>query len=722
MGANRQAEKLRIERGPNYYSLEVQGKANEPICVAGVLNRAREFLKLPFEASLDEIVERLDGNAPRVAVITGSPDHPAHVMDHETVLKAAASIWIRGGVPFVFGVPVMCDGTAQSTPGMCYSLASRNLVSAMVINQMESQLYHGAFVIQGCDKTPSAIVNALASLDRTRQARGEAPVFATFAPAHVLRGGEIPGDLKKDLFGLASQADAKGYPDIGEDLRHVCAHIHQCTTNQAFQGILIRATQVRLLTRARHKELEKRLAACTCHEKGGICAFNGTGNSSRFLTAAMGLVHPTLELLTEPPTFAQVDEAIEVLLSVCNNPKYSVSNIVRKNIENAVRAHSTLGGSTNIMMHLVSSMIYTGCPFGILDYDRIRRKVRIPDLFNYSLTEGRDIFALAQQYREGLIQGIETVFYELKRNGVPVTEDAPTMAGMTWGDRLKKGKLLSADRLNENPILLSKPRRSNSGVDVLKGNFFDSAVVKISGMPEEQLDEFDEKVAVVLYFESEEQAVAQLLNIRILDIVMQAKNLGRETLLQLYHHNLREKPMGLFKSLSKRKLFRLLLEEGGLRLAIIIAGQGPQAYGMPEMFTPMHHINHNKRLKKIATLISDGRYSGVSYGAAIGHVTPEAINRGGILYLQTGDLVHLQLRKRRITLLDAKAFNKGALRKYEGDLAKARSKEGNKRLKRLAKRLLSIDPSNRMSNVTDAAHGVVPNEVWEQAERLRKAK
>ena len=51
---------------------------------------------------------------------------------------------------------------------------------------------------------------------------------------------------------------------------------------------------------------------------------------------------------------------------------------------------------------------------------------------------------------------------------------------------------------------------------------------------------------------------------------------------------------------------------------------------MPEMFTAMQHINSNHKLKRLAVLISDGRYSGVTYGAAIGHVTPEAWNGGGL--------------------------------------------------------------------------------------------
>ncbi|MER3485154.1 MAG: dihydroxy-acid dehydratase, partial [Chloroflexota bacterium] len=106
----------RIANPVNPYRDGVQGKANEPITVAGLLDRA--YREVGDEAlpdwSLEAIVERLDENAPRIAIIGGSSDHPAHVMDPGTVARAALRIWRNGGVPFSFSVPVLCDGTAQS--------------------------------------------------------------------------------------------------------------------------------------------------------------------------------------------------------------------------------------------------------------------------------------------------------------------------------------------------------------------------------------------------------------------------------------------------------------------------------------------------------------------------------------------------------------------------------------------------------------------------------
>ena len=121
-------------KGHNPYQEQVQGKANEPITVAALLDRARSLPGVPRRpVSLGDIYDRLENNSPRVAIICGSSDHPAHIMDEEVKLRFAASIWGQGGVPFSFGVPVLCDGTAQSNIGMSYSLNSRNLLSGIFV-------------------------------------------------------------------------------------------------------------------------------------------------------------------------------------------------------------------------------------------------------------------------------------------------------------------------------------------------------------------------------------------------------------------------------------------------------------------------------------------------------------------------------------------------------------------------------------------------------------
>jgi dihydroxyacid dehydratase/phosphogluconate dehydratase len=161
----------------------------------------------------------------------------------------------------------------------------------------------------------------------------------------------------------------------------------------------------------------------------------------------------------------------------------------------------------------------------------------------------------------------------------------------------------------------------------------------------------------------------------------------------------------------------MMVREDILKLAVIISGQGPEAFGMPEMFTPMQHINANRELRRLVTLISDGRYSGVTYGAAIGHVTPEAVKGGGMLYLRTGDIVHLALGKGRIDLLDLASLRSGRLAPYPNDLATERADLGRERTERILERRRLIAASNRLTSVTDAAHGVVPLDIAQEATR-----
>jgi dihydroxy-acid dehydratase len=709
----------RIHNPVNPYRDNVQGKANEPICVAGLLDRSKQILGSSYEGpapdwTLDEIYNRLEENAPRIAIIGGSPDHPAHIMDFQTSSRAAVRIWQNGGVPFYFSTPVMCDGTAQSNQGMSYSLQSRNAVAQMVVNQLEAHSYHGAFVIQGCDKQPLGVVSALAHLDRIRRYRDEAPFFATFAPAHVLQGGTIPADLFAELEQVAQTAEGQGATDVADDLRDAMAYILQCSSNTAFQGVLERAVDRGIISKTAHKQYEQRLAVATCDGKGGVCAFNGTGNSSRHLVAGLGLVHPAVELLTAPPTQEQVNKAVDSLAAMINNPAFGAANVMAANIRNAIRIHSASGGSTNLIMHLVAAMLYGGYRFSLWDLDRIHHEHPVPDLFDYSLTQGRDIFALATQCCSGNSRGMETLFYELLQNGVPMDVDAPTVTGTTWRERLADQELLSAGHVKENPIILSVPRRPFSGVDVLTGNFFESAVVKISGMTTSQLDEFDKKVAFVLYYENEDDANRSLLDSHLLEKVKRARSFAGESLLAVLRHNAPHHYED-WHGLDYDSLFDRMVEHGVLKISVVISGQGPTAFGMPEMFTPMQHINANRNLKRLATLISDGRYSGVTYGAAIGHMTPEASQGGGILYLQTGDLLYLHLRERQIQFIEEKAFHSGKLESSFEPIKAVRSHLAEQRLSAIRTRQRQVAASNRMTGHTDAANGVVPLCVFEEA-------
>jgi hypothetical protein len=233
-------------------------------------------------------------------------------------------------------------------------------------------------------------------------------------------------------------------------------------------------------------------------------------------------------------------------------------------------------------------------------------------------------------------------------------------------------------------------------------------------MPDAQLDEFDTKLAIVLYFENEDEANRMLLDDHYLDSVKSNEAITREDLLRIYENNSKRQADPGVTSLLRAELFDHLLRERIVKFAVVISGQGPEGYGMPEMFTPMQHVNANRHLKKLAMILTDGRYSGVSYGAAIGHITPEAKRGGGILYLQTGDIIQSNLRARSVTLIDRDVLREsGEIVIYTSGLTAERRELGAERLRRINRRLLDIAPTNRMRDVTDAAHGVVPEAVAE---------
>ena len=494
-------------------------------------------------------------------------------------------------------------------------------------------------------------------------------------------------------------------------------YVLQCSSNQAFQGILMRAVQLRLISKSTHKAIEKELAVNTCDSQGGICAFYGTGNSSRMAISALGLVHPCVEFLLGPPTQEEVRKTTKGLFSMLQKPEFSVSNILAKNIENTVRVHCCTGGSTNLVKHLVAAMIYAGYNFNLFDYQRIRNAFPIPDLFDYSATDGRDIYTLAQHCRAGKVRGVESILKALADNEVPVSLMSPTVTGTTWKSRMELKKGLDPAEVKDNPVILAHPRRAVSGIDVLRSNFFESAVLKVSGFSEEQIREFDEKVFYVMYYESEDEANRGLVDANISNALKQQKSLSKEAILAMAATNRTEDDPSLedIRTLNRSKLFDLMIDCNLFKVAVVISGQGPEAFGMPEMFTPMQHINSNQQLRKMAIFLSDGRFSGVTWGAAIGHITPEAMKGGNLLYLKTGDMLRLQLGLKRVEMLDPQMVRNGRLVAYTGSLDRERYVLGAQRLQRMEKRREMISPTNRLENVTDASRGVVPDRVAKQA-------
>ena len=698
---------LFVEEAYNPYRSCIQGLSNEPITVRALLARAEtltaddpDFAGLG-DYSLATIVERLATNRPRICIIQGSPDHPAHLADHEHALRAAARVWQNGGVPFTFGIPVICDGTAQSNIGQSYSLASRNHTAMAVNINFEGHSYHAAYVMSGCDKTPTGILAGLAAADRARRepARGTAPVWAVFVPAHVLKGGTIPKATRAKLAAIQERAIAAGDPQLAADIEENTRYILQCSSGEAFLGQLNRAVGRGVVERSEADRLLDELAAATCDEKGGICAFNGTGNSSRTLVSALGFVPRGAELLIAEPELSLVESSVDTLFRLINKPEYAVCEILAANYANAVRIHGATGSSSNLMLHMPAVMRHAGFDVTLFDYARVRDAHPVPDIFAHSLTEGRDTWVLACQNKAGQNAGLESIVKVLDDLGVPMDLDAPTVTGKTWGERIAALPVaVSPDLPEERSVIRTKPIRAISGTDVLRGNFFSSCTLKLAGMATEQVRRFDGRVFLVRHYENETDCNHELQSTDLVETLCRTMDLPERLTDRLREVNGGDVGDDLAQMVTK----------GTLAFAFVIAGQGPKAFGMPEMFAPSAYLRHQGILERTSILMTDGRYSGVTKGACIGHVTPEAYEGGGIGALVTGDLLWVRLGERRIDLLDPEAFLAGRLEPMAEAPFPERTALVAERQARMERRKWQVAACSWIDDTTSAEKGVVP--------------
>ncbi len=705
---------LVIDEKFNPFRSCIQGLANEPITVRALLRRADDYLcdEPGFaglgDYSLDAIVERLATNRPRICIIQGSPDHPAHLYDYEHALRAAARVWQNGGVPFTFGIPVICDGTAQSNIGQSYSLASRNHTAMAVNINFEGHSYHAAYVMSGCDKTPTGILSGLAAADRARREpeRGAAPVWAIFVPAHVLRGGSIPKRTRQALQRIQEAARQAGDPQLADDIEENCHYILQCSSDEAFLGQLNRAVGHGIVTRDDADQILNELAAATCDERGGICAFNGTGNSSRTLVSALGFVPPGAELLMDGPATDVVFRNVDHLFRMLNQPEYAVCEILAKNYANAVRIHNATGSSSNLMLHMPCVMRHAGFDVSLFDYEKVREAHHVPDIFAHSLTEGRDTYVLAQQAHEGLHRGMESIYKVLVNLGVPMDLDAPTVAGLTWRERIADlAEPVSPALPQERSVIRIAPVREISGTDILRGNFFSSCTLKVAGMATERVRRFDGRVFVVRYFEDEAACNHELQSNDLVATLCASLDLPPRLLAALCRVN----------GGDPGNTLQQMVQQGTIAFAFVIAGQGPKAFGMPEMFAPSANLRHHGVLERTSMLITDGRYSGVTKGACVGHVTPEAHEGGAIGALVSGDLLWVRLSERRIDFVDVEAFLDGKLEPAGGVPVAARDALVAERRARTEARKRQVAASSWLDHVSSAEYGVVPESVHRRA-------
>ncbi len=370
-------------------------------------------------------VSRSQLEKPFIGVFTSFSDLiPGHIGMRELERAIENGVHSGGGVPFLIGIPGICDGIAMGHPGMKYSLASRELIADSVETVAKANALDGIVLLTNCDKITPGMLMASARLDLPA-------IVVTAGPMHSGRHQGRRLDLVHDTF------EAVGLYQAGK------------------------------LSRCEVEALE--MEACP---GPGSCQGLFTANTIACLTEAMGMSLPgcatALAGMSKKRRIAF--ESGRQIVSLIQK-KISAKKIINRNsIENAIRVDLALGGSTNTVLHLMAIAKEAGVELPLELFDRLSRST--PNITR--------IRPAGDHMMEDLewAGGIPAVLYRLKK----YLKDNQTTSARNLKQIIKK-----PDYLDDAVIRpLTDPYSQEGGIAILFGNLApEGAVVKQSAVSEQ---------------------------------------------------------------------------------------------------------------------------------------------------------------------------------------------------------------------------------------------
>lgn len=335
----------------------------------------------------------------------------------------------------------------------------------------------------------------------------------------------------------------------------------------------------------------------------GACTFLGTASTMQCMAEALGMALPGSALV--PATMRDILEYARLAgrkIMELAEKEITPSQIMTLGaFKNAIVIHSAIGGSTNAIIHLPSIAREAGLSLPMEWFDQINHKV--PHLCNIN-PSGRH---LTESF--WFAGGIPMVQWMLKDY---LDLDVMTVTGRTLGENLEMiqrdgffernlGYLHNYGLEREDVIFPLEKVKENGSVAILKGNIApEGSVIKYSACTEEMRAH----KGTARVYDSEEAAHD--------DVVAGKINPGD---------------------------------------ILVIRYEGPRGSGMPEMLMTTEAIVCDKALNGTVSLVTDGRFSGATRGAAIGHVSPEAARGGPLAYVRTGDIIAYDVEKRQLNVV-----------------------------------------------------------------------
>mgnify|MGYP000380080106 FL=1 len=435
-------------------------------------------------------------------------------------------------------IPGVSDGMSMGTKGMRYSLPSRETIADNYESMNMAHFFDGNISVPGCDKNMPGALMGMIRVNR---------------PSFMIYGGTIkPGNLNDKPIDIVSAFQSYGQYKNGE------------ITNQKRQQIV----------------------QCAC-PGSGACGGMYTANTMASIIETMGMTlpgsasNPALSF----EKFEECEMAGLVMGHLLKNDLRPSDIITEDSMRNGIVMGIALGGSTNLVLHMLAIARTARIPLEIDDFNEIGKNV--PVIGNLK-PHGKYLMNDLHQ-----IGGIPYVQKVLLNKGL-LNPDCLTITGKTLGENVDSftNDYCSNNDCDENDVIhCIEPIKQDSHIRIMRGNLApNSAVAKISGKEGEYFK------GPVNVFETENEFLMALENNEI--------------------------------------------QEGQV---IVIRNQGPKGGpGMPEMLKPTSAIVGYGMADKVAFL-TDGRFSGGSHGFVIGHISPEAYGNpdSPIGKLVDGDIVEI---------------------------------------------------------------------------------
>ncbi|HWL78329.1 dihydroxy-acid dehydratase [Microbacterium sp.] len=459
---------------------------------------------------------------------------------------AKEGVHAGGGYPLQFGTISVSDGISMGHEGMHFSLVSREVIADSVETVVMAERLDGTVLLAGCDKSIPGMLMASARLD--------------LSSVFLYAGSIAPGWVK------LSDGTEK-----------------EITIIDSFEG-------VGACLSGRMSEADLKRIECSFAPGEGACGGMYTANTMASVAEALGLSLPGS---AAPPSADRRRDAFahrsgEAVVNLLRLGITTRDILTKEAFENAIALAMALGGSTNVVLHLLAIAREADVDLSLHDFNRIGDKVpHVADMKPFGQYVMNDVD------RHG---GIPVVMKAMLDEGL-LHGDALTVTGKTLAENLRD---LDPDPVDGKVIhRFDDPIHATGGLTILHGSLApEGAVVKTAG--------FDAAVfeGPARVFERERAA-------------MDALEAGE-------------------------------INAGDV---VVIRYEGPKGGpGMREMLAITAAIK-GAGLGKDVLLLTDGRFSGGTTGLCIGHIAPEAVDAGPIAFVRDGDLIRVDIAARSLDLL-----------------------------------------------------------------------